>query len=141
MELDKTQVGKRLREFAKSKGGVGKLAESLDMSIQSLSGAYISGRNLPGAEVIAKLIALGCDINWLLTGSTQVVNVKTKDIKQSAQVIGLDNQVTITNIQGVSPQTDNEYQKLQQRYDYLWDELLKMKDELAKCKEQLKHTT
>lgn len=141
MEIDKIEFGKRLKEFAKSHGGVGKLAKTLDMSIQALSGAYISGKNLPGAEILAKLNGLGCDINWLLTGSTQNVNLKTKDIKQSAQVIGSDNQVTVTSIQDGSPQAFANHQKLQQRYEYLWDELLKMKSELAKCKEQLKNKT
>lgn len=137
MEIDKTEVGKRLREFAKSRGGVGKLAESLDMSIQALSGAYISGKNLPGAEVLARLIELGCDIQWLLTGSTQNLTITTK--KKGVQVIGTDNQVTVTNIEDGSSQADKDYKKLQQRYDYLWDELLDMKAELAKCKEQLKN--
>lgn len=137
MEIDKIEVGKRLREFAKDYGGVGKLAESLNMSIQALSGSYISGKNLPGAEVLARLIDLGCDINWLLTGSGQNVNVRTKDIKKSVQNIGSGNQ--INNLAGGSSQSADDYAKLLQRYNYLWDELIELKSELAKCKEQLKH--
>jgi hypothetical protein len=70
MKLDRIAVGIRLKEFAKTKGGVGKLAKLLDMSINTLSGGYISGRNLSGAEVLAGLLELGCDTQWLLTGQS-----------------------------------------------------------------------
>lgn len=109
MEIDKIEVGKRLREFAKLHGGVGKLAELLDMSIQALSGSYISGKNLPGAEVLARLMELGCDINWLLTGQTdKTINVK-KGIYNKSPIKGTGN--TVTNQMG----NDVEVQVLREK--------------------------
>ncbi len=72
--MDKKAVGIRLKQFAKEKfGSVTELAEKLDMTQASLSGTYISGKSLPGAEIITKLILLGCDISWLLTGKENII--------------------------------------------------------------------
>ena len=64
--MDKKGVGIRLKEFGKNKfGKLDLFAEALSMSPQSLQ-SYLSGRSLPGAAIISKLIELGCDTNWLL---------------------------------------------------------------------------
>ncbi|GMU86289.1 MAG: hypothetical protein AMXMBFR48_15310 [Ignavibacteriales bacterium] len=69
MKIDNTQVGIRLKEFGKEKFGQLKVfAENLGISQQSLTSAYLSGRSLPGAELLLKLVNMGCDITWLLTG-------------------------------------------------------------------------
>ena len=64
--IDKKEVGHRLRKFGESKFGQMKLlAESLDMTSQSLQ-SYLTGRSIPGAVILSKLKALGCDTDWLL---------------------------------------------------------------------------
>ena len=67
--LNNTEIGLRLREFGESKfDKVKDFAEALEMAPSSLQASYLSGRNAPGAPMIAKLIKLGCDIEWLLLG-------------------------------------------------------------------------
>lgn len=61
-------IGTNLRAFAvESFGSVAELAHSLKIKPQSLH-KYLTGERQPGAEMIAKLIGIGCDANWLLTG-------------------------------------------------------------------------
>lgn len=61
-------IGKNLREFANDNfGSISELAKKLQIKPQSLQ-KYLTGDRLPGAEMIIKLIKLGCDANWLLTG-------------------------------------------------------------------------
>lgn len=66
-------VAKRLREFGTSKfgeesGWQKRFADALEMSPQALSN-YLAGRVIPGNAVQAKLRALGCDIELLMTGT------------------------------------------------------------------------
>jgi transcriptional regulator with XRE-family HTH domain len=62
------EIGNRIREFAEEKhGGLANLAKKMNMSLQTLS-QYVSGRNAPGKKQLLRLIELGCDANWLLTG-------------------------------------------------------------------------
>lgn len=66
---EKIFIAKRLREFAYSKTDRLKdFAGSLDMSPQTLN-SYLSGKISPGSELLIKLSDLGCDIDWLLTGT------------------------------------------------------------------------
>lgn len=74
MIIDKIELGKRLKHFSEEVGGVKKLAELLGISQPNLSGSYISGKSVPGGEMIAHLMELGCNIGWLFTGQG---NVKT----------------------------------------------------------------
>jgi transcriptional regulator with XRE-family HTH domain len=61
-------MGERIRIFAKRKyGTLKKLAEEMRISPQQLQ-QYISGKREPGSKILAKLLRLGCDINWLLGG-------------------------------------------------------------------------
>lgn len=66
---EKTLIAARLREFAYSKTDrLKEFAASLEMSPQTLN-SYLSGKISPGAELLIKLSEMGCDIDWLLTGS------------------------------------------------------------------------
>lgn len=67
--LDKTKIAERLREFGVKKFGTIKdFAFNLDMKPSSLQSAYLSGRSIPGPELLMKLYMMGCDIIWLLRG-------------------------------------------------------------------------
>lgn len=84
---EKIFIAARLREFAYSKTDrLKEFARSLEMSPQTLN-SYLSGKISPGSELLIKLSDLGCDINWLLTGSEK--NSKEKDfgIKTSKERI------------------------------------------------------
>lgn len=75
---DKLQmhIGERIRIFAKRKYGTLKnLAEAMEISPQQLQ-QYISGKREPGSKILAKLLRLGCDINWLLGGSESMESYK-----------------------------------------------------------------
>jgi len=62
-------MGDRIRIFAKRKyGTLKKLAEAMEISPQQLQ-QYISGNREPGSKILARLLRLGCDINWLLGGT------------------------------------------------------------------------
>ena len=61
-------TGDRLRQFAiQNFGSVTALCEALKMTPQGLY-AYISNRSKPGSSLQEKLRAVGCDIEWLMTG-------------------------------------------------------------------------
>ncbi len=73
---EKIFIAARLREFAYSKTDrLKEFARSLDMSPQTLN-SYLSGKISPGSELLIKLSDLGCDIDWLLTGSKKNSNEK-----------------------------------------------------------------
>lgn len=63
-------IGDRLKQFAKVNfGSVSELAKHMDVLPQSLT-AYIANRTTPGNVTQNKLRALGCDIEWLMTGKS-----------------------------------------------------------------------
>ncbi len=69
MKLDKKLVAQNLRLFGYRRyGSMKDFAEALDMNPSTLYSGYLNARSLPGPVLIVKLIDLGCDINWLLTG-------------------------------------------------------------------------
>lgn len=71
------RIGERIRIFAKRKyGTLKKLAEEMRISPQQLQ-QYISGKRDPGAKILAKLLRVGCDLNWLLGGTESVEAYRT----------------------------------------------------------------
>lgn len=69
-------IGERMRHFAKKKyGTLKKLAEAMQISPQQLQ-QYISGKREPGTRILAKLLRLGCDVNWLLGGKESIESYK-----------------------------------------------------------------
>ncbi len=69
-------VGERMRIFAKRKyGTLKKLAEAMNISPQQLQ-QYISAKREPGTRILAKLLRLGCDVNWLLGGKESIESYK-----------------------------------------------------------------
>jgi len=88
MALEKAEIANRLREFGMMKfGNMKKLADALEMSQASLHSGYLSGRSIPGAEILVKLNSIGCDILWLLTGKeNNESNLKAKIIKLETEI-------------------------------------------------------
>ncbi len=69
-------IGERMRWFAKKKyGTLKKLAEAMNISPQQLQ-QYISCKREPGSRILAKLLRLGCDVNWLLGGRESIESYK-----------------------------------------------------------------
>ncbi len=75
-------IGGRIRLFAKRKyGTLKKLAETMNISPQQLH-QYISGKREPGSRILMKLLKLGCDINWLLSGSESMESFKIDKLER-----------------------------------------------------------
>ncbi len=75
-------IGGRIRFFAKRKyGTLKKLAEAMEISPQQLH-QYISGKREPGSKILLKLLKLGCDINWLLSGSESLESFKIDKLER-----------------------------------------------------------
>jgi transcriptional regulator with XRE-family HTH domain len=77
-------LGERIKIFAKQRFNTLKeLAAALEISPQQLN-QYTSGKREPGCKILSKLLDLGCDINWLLSGSK---------ISESYKIITLENRI------------------------------------------------
>lgn len=72
MQLEKEAISQRLREFGINKfGTIKEFAKALGMSPPALQTSYLSGRSLPGAPTLSKLMKYGCDIGWLFWGDEE----------------------------------------------------------------------
>ena len=75
-------IGGRIRIFAKRKyGTLKKLANAMNISPQQLQ-QYISGKREPGSRILIKLLKLGCDINWLLSGTESLESFKIDKLER-----------------------------------------------------------
>ncbi|MFH0735873.1 MAG: helix-turn-helix transcriptional regulator [bacterium] len=82
-------LGERIKYFAKQKFSTLKeLASALNISPQQLH-QYTSGKREPGCKILSKLLEIGCDINWLLSGSK---------ISESYQILTLENEIKTLKI-------------------------------------------
>ncbi len=90
-------IGGRIRLFAKRKyGTLKKLAGAMDISPQQLH-QYISGKREPGSRILLKLLKLGCDINWLLSGSESIESFKIEKLER--ELVNLQKSLTqISNL-------------------------------------------
>ena len=69
-----TEIGNRLREFgSKNYSTMSDFAKALEMRPQTLNN-YLSGSSRPGGILQGRLRALGCDIEWLMTGKVAAEN-------------------------------------------------------------------
>lgn len=67
----KRVVGERLRKFGENNfENLNVFARKLGIEPGNLHSAYLKGRSLPGADLLFKLLKLGCDIAWLLNPDT-----------------------------------------------------------------------
>lgn len=80
----KEKIGGRIREFAEEKFKTSKrLAEALGMIPQTLQ-LYISGRAIPGGEIIKKLSELGADAHYILTGEKMREKIREETTNELA---------------------------------------------------------
>lgn len=64
-----SKTGERIRTFGLEKfGSLKEFAHALGMSPSNLQ-AYLQNRRKPCTPILKRLIELGCDMDWLLTGN------------------------------------------------------------------------
>jgi hypothetical protein len=68
MMVDKNAVAGRLKEFAKRFDSLAEFARLLNMEYPQQLQPYLTGKSLPGFELLVRLRNLGCDPNWLMSG-------------------------------------------------------------------------
>lgn len=77
--VNKRDIGEGLREFALNNyETLAEFAKALDMKPQTLN-SYLSGKIIPGGELLNRLSALGVDIQWLLNGSEKLSGADNAD--------------------------------------------------------------
>jgi len=118
--MNRVEFGNRLRTFIKEKFGTyEKGAAALNMKPPSLQ-TYLKGESLPGAALTAKLLELGCDINWLF------------DVKEVSQVSESLNKYSIKKNETILSQAQEitelkkEVKLLEERIQRLQEETNKM---------------
>ena len=68
-------IGQKLKEFGETKfKSVTDFAEALGIKREQLY-PYYNNTSIPGGEILKRLSELGCDINWLLTGKKNSIEV------------------------------------------------------------------
>jgi transcriptional regulator with XRE-family HTH domain len=98
-------VGERMRLFAKRKyGTLKKLAEAMQISPQQLQ-QYISGHREPGSRILAKLLRLGCDVNWLLGGKESLESYKIYKLESELRRL----QTHFAQIAGIVQKTESNH--------------------------------
>lgn len=71
--LNNLQIGQNLKDFAtKNFPSKAEFARQLGMNNSQQLYDYFNGSSLLGAEKLAKLAQLGCDLNWLLNGDSNL---------------------------------------------------------------------
>lgn len=67
--IDKKAVAYRLKQFLTSKfSSIDEAGEALGTTGNTLRTTYLNGNSLPGSLLLYKLLLIGCDIKWLLSG-------------------------------------------------------------------------
>lgn len=66
-------LGQRLKTFAQERfGSVQGLSDATGIGRTQIS-SYTSGARSPSVEILEKLLAVGCDLNWLVGGFGHMV--------------------------------------------------------------------
>ncbi|MEX1277116.1 MAG: hypothetical protein WEB62_01700 [Bacteroidota bacterium] len=91
-------IAKRLKEFGQIKFGADhgwkkQFADALGVTTQHLD-RYLSAASQPGNKMYTRLIHLGCDIQWLLTGipskDLESITMEEKEILIALKKSGVD---------------------------------------------------
>lgn len=74
--MEKSDFGKRLLKFCKHISHTQvEFAHKLSIKPQALQ-KYIKGQRLPMPDLLSRLYKLGCNINWLLSGEGEMIDLK-----------------------------------------------------------------
>ncbi len=93
-----SDIAERLKEFGQSKFGAEygwkkRFADALGVTTQHLD-RYLSAASEPGNKMYIRLVQLGCDIHWLLTGKQSAVREQIsgqeKELLKELQRAGID---------------------------------------------------
>jgi len=96
--LKNNAIANRLKEFGQSKFGTDygwkkQFADALGVTTQHLD-RYLSAASQPGNKMYTRLIHLGCDIQWLLTGipskDLESITMAEKEILLTLRKSGID---------------------------------------------------
>lgn len=73
-------IGDRIRKFGEDNfTSMVEFASYLEVSKANLN-QYLQGKNPPGFKMLSRLLLLGCDLNWLLSGKhTSSIMEQLKD--------------------------------------------------------------
>jgi|GEM_PF-1569451 len=104
-------IGERLRIFANYIGNLSKLATLINMSPSSLD-AYLIGRSKPGTEILQRLLKLGCNINWLLSGEGEMLINNKSSPGQDIETIKAEYEEKISNLEKEISNLEKEIEKL-----------------------------
>lgn len=101
-------IGDKLKEFGIKKfGNVKSFAEALGMKPPSLYN-YFNNESKPGAEFLAQLMDMGCDINWLLGSSAKAIikepklEYRVKELEEENKELELQNEQLRKSIEAAS---------------------------------------
>lgn len=84
--MDKKLFSHRLNQFCSSVSSTkAEFAKLLGMSPQMLH-KYLNGERLPLPEILNKIYALGCNLNWLLNGNGEMMNNSPVSSKKSRKI-------------------------------------------------------
>ena len=90
MDILKTAISSRLKQYiGENFKSVSDFAKQMGLKRRQDVYPYLEGKSLFGADKLAKLHALGCNINWLLAGDVESVvdesqeTYSTRDVTQT----------------------------------------------------------
>lgn len=96
--IDKKAVAYRLKQFLTSKfSSIDEAGEALGTTGNTLRTTYLNGNSLPGSLLLYKLLLIGCDIKWLLSGevsdpdNSNTIPIPILDIYAAAGINGYCN--------------------------------------------------
>lgn len=97
MSKTASSIADRLTSFGQSKfgsehGWKARFAAGLGISTQHLN-RYLSGSSEPGKKMFLRLIEMGCDVHWLLTGtvlSGERLSDREREILRVLKTAGID---------------------------------------------------
>lgn len=97
MKLNKKEIANNLRLFGyKRYSSMKKFADALDMNPSTLYSGYLNGRSIPGPVLLVKLMKLGCDMHWLLTGEN--LPLPGEDVREHIKKLEEENHFLRTQV-------------------------------------------
>lgn len=96
-------LGQRLKTFAQERfGSVQGLSDATGIGRTQIS-SYTSGARSPSVEILEKLLAVGCDLNWLVGGvGGMVYSCDDKSMNANSDSLTSDEVVAIRSLLAAS---------------------------------------